>query len=129
MGLASPLPGTRFYPYIYPRLKQVIRQATGSRIVLDSKIPYQEIESLISTEMPYLDGGSIHSEMSRALNFSPKPKSIGWLLSFALRELHDREEIYLEALGDAKDTYALARDAFSKFNNLKNVIVKEAILK
>lgn len=129
VGLASPMPGTGFYPYIYPRVKQVLAQAIGTRVDIESKIPYQEIESLISTEMPYMDGGTIHSEMSKALNYNPKPKSIGWLLSFALRELHDREEICLEALGDAKDTYGLARDTFSKLNNVKNVIVKEAILR
>ncbi|MGE0490472.1 MAG: hypothetical protein AB7S38_14795 [Vulcanimicrobiota bacterium] len=115
-----------FYPFVYERLKRELARVShdlGLRKQLDLEIVLQEV----ARAMPYLDGGRIFADLSSALRWQQPPRKLTLVLSTALRELHDLEEIELVSKGDMADAFALAEDRYSRVGFARWIVLKEGL--
>jgi len=109
LGLGVPMPKSDLYPYPAERLQREI-----ARMRADETIPrVLEIGvfiNMIAELMPYLDGGRLFLASADRARLPPLGRRISRVLSGALRDLHDDKRLVLEAIGDARDMYALAQE-------------------
>jgi hypothetical protein len=109
LGLGVPMPKSDLYPYPAERLQREI-----ARMRADETIPMVlEIDvfiNMIAQRMPYLDSGRLFLASADRARLPPLGRRISRVLSGALRDLHDDKRLVLEAIGDARDMYALAQE-------------------
>jgi hypothetical protein len=122
LGLGVPMPRSDLYPYPVQRLGREI-----ARMRAEETIPKTiEVEAFIrqlAERMPYLDGGRFFLASVDSLRIAPMGRRISRVLSGALRDLHDDKCLVLEAIGDAKETYALTPEPHA-VRNIKTVTLE-----
>lgn len=112
LGLAfesSALP--TFFPFPARRLERVIeaiaeRQGHGIELGPDALVME------IVKGMPYLQGGHIYVQLEDKIGGFPRGQGLGYVLSTALRELHDSGKLQLLSRGDATGSMGLAEDRY-----------------
>lgn len=109
LGLGVSMPRSDFYPYPARRLEREI-----SRLGTEQYFPKtMEIEAFIgrvAERMPYIDGGRLFLASVERVRLPPLGRRVSRVLSGTLRDLHDDKRLVLDAIGDAKETYALSQE-------------------
>lgn len=109
LGLGVSMPKSDFYPYPAQRLEREI-----ARLRSEQSLPKAlEIETFIgrvAERMPYLDGGRLFLASVERVRLPPLGRRVSRVLSGTLRDLHDDKRLVLDAIGDAKETYALTQE-------------------
>lgn len=109
LGLGVPMPRSDLHPYPAQRLEREV-----IRLRSDGSLPKtMEIEAFIgriAERMPYLDGGRLFLSSVERVRLPPLGRRISRVLSGTLRDLHDDKRLVLDAIGDAKETYALTQE-------------------
>ena len=122
LGLGVPMPRSDFYPYPAQRLRREI-----SRLRSEESLPkVMEVEAFIGRiveRMPYLDGGRLFLSSVERVRLPPLGRRVSRVLSGTLRDLHDDKRLVLDAIGDAKETYALAPEPHA-VRNIKAVTLE-----
>lgn len=122
LGLGVPVPKSDLYPYPAQRLAREI-----ARLRADETLPKTlEVEAfirLIAERMPYLDSGRLFLASVDRMRLPPLGRRVSRVLSGTLRDLHDDKCLALDAIGDAKATYALTREPHA-VNNIKAVTLE-----
>lgn len=122
LGLGVPMPSSDLYPYPAQRLEREI-----SRLRANESLPMTlEVEAFIgriAERMPYLDGGHLFQASADRLPLPRMRRVVSRVLSGTLRDLHDDKFLVLDAIGDAKDTYALTQEPHA-VRNIKAVTLE-----
>ncbi len=108
LDLAVDLPGgLGLQPCVTGRLR---RELARSGLARDAEIPIRDFLAAVARLMPYLDGGSLQAPVAARMGISPDGRKVSRLLSMALRDLADEDEIELRVRGDSAATVELAAD-------------------
>jgi hypothetical protein len=122
LGLGVSMPKSDFYPYPVQRLEREI-----GLLRADSTIPKTlEVEAFLSKiaeRMPYLDSGRLFLASVDRVRLPPLGRRLTRVLSGTLRDLHDDRRLVLDAIGDAKETYALTQEPHA-VKNIKAVTLE-----
>lgn len=122
LGLGVPMPRSDLYPYPAQRLERELE-----RLRAEEAIPKAlEVETFIgriAERMPYLDSGRLFLASVDRLRLPPLGRRISRVLSGTLRDLHDDKRLVLDAIGDAKETYALTHEPHA-VKNIKAVTLE-----
>lgn len=109
LGLGVPMPRSDLHPYPAQRLEREV-----ARLRSNGSLPQtMEVEAFIghlAERMPYLDGGRLFLSSVERVRLPPLGRRISRVLSGTLRDLHDDKRLVLDAIGDAKETYALTQE-------------------
>jgi hypothetical protein len=122
LGLAVPMPRSDLYPYPAQRIGREIARMRSDEIIPGAL----EIEAFIghiAERMPYLDSGRLFLASIERLRMAPLGRRISRVLSGTLRDLHDDKGLVLNAIGDAKETYALTQEPHA-VRNIKAVTLE-----
>lgn len=121
LGLGISMPRSDFYPYPVQRLE---REVTRLRSVEQLKtLEVGTFIGRIADRMPYLDGGHLFRASAELVRLPPLGRSISRVFSGALRDLHDDKLLVLDAIGDARETYALTNEPHP-VKNIKTVTLE-----
>src|ERR1044072_2507269 len=119
LGLGVPMAKSDLYPYPAQRLEREL-----GRLRADETIPKAlEVEAFIARiaeRLPYLDSGRLFLASVDRVRLPPLGRRVSRVLSGALRDLHDDKRLVLDAIGDAKETYALTQEPHA-VRNIKAV--------
>jgi hypothetical protein len=122
LGLGMPMPRSDLYPYPALRLEREI-----VRLRADETVPKAlEVEAFIgriAERMPYLDSGRLFLASVDRVRLPPLGRRVSRVLSGTLRDLHDDKRLVLDAIGDAKETYALTQEPHA-VRNIKAVTLE-----
>lgn len=122
LGLGIPMPRSDLYPYPAQRLEREI-----GRLRADGTIPKAlEVEAFITRiaeRMPYLDSGRLFIASVDHVRLPPLGRRVSRVLSGTLRDLHDDKRLVLDAIGDARETYALTQEPHA-VRNIKAVTLE-----
>lgn len=121
LGLMSPMPEGAS-PSIAHRLhKELLRE----NLALEAETPAAVLLETLRRRMPFLDGGALYAAAAARLE-APLPRTLGALISAALRDLHDEGRLELRLIGDAGDFVQLADDPQHKLVTFNQIIIREA---
>lgn len=96
-----------FYPSVTERLQRVVRDV-GMVLGSDREVDAATFMREVASRMPYLDGGDRFRSICDSVPF--RPTGTTWILSEALRDLHDDGTLRLHVRGDAREGQQLAPD-------------------
>jgi hypothetical protein len=109
LGLGVSMPKSDLYPYPAQRLEREIARLRSEES-LQKTLEVEEFLGRIAERMPYLDGGRLFLASVERVRLPPLGRRVSRVLSGTLRDLHDDKRLVLDAIGDAKDTYALTQE-------------------
>lgn len=122
LGLGVPMPKIDLYPYPAQRLaREIVRMRADE--ILPQTLEVEAFIRQIAERMPYLDSGRLFLASVDRMRLPPLGRRVSRVLSGTLRDLHDDKCLALDAIGDAKETYALAREPHA-VNNIKAVTLE-----
>ncbi|MFZ6181623.1 hypothetical protein [Nannocystis pusilla] len=98
-----------FFPHPSERLSRELPSCVRE-LGVNVEIPARGFLDVLKQRMPYLDGGAIWKDVAARSGFVPREKTLGRVLSEALRELHDEGRLQLIMRGDSAGAVALASD-------------------
>lgn len=109
LGLGVSMPRSDFYPYPAQRLEREIARL-GSEQSLPITLEMEAFLARVAERMPYLDGGRLFLASVDCVRLPPLGRRVSRVLSGTLRDLHDDKRLVLDAIGDAKEIYALTQE-------------------
>jgi hypothetical protein len=122
LGLGVVMPKSDLYPYPAHRLERELgRLSTGG--IEEKTIEIEAFIAQVAERMPYLDGGRLWASSVDRVRLAPIGRRVSRVLSGSLRDLHDDSRLVLDAIGDAKETYALAQEPHT-VKNIKAVTLE-----
>jgi hypothetical protein len=109
LGLGVPMPRSDLYPYPTQRLaREIVRMRSEDTI--PKVLEVEAFIGRIAERMPYLDNGRLFLTSMDRVRLPPLGRRISRVMSGALRDLHDDKRLTLDAIGDAKQSYALTQE-------------------
>lgn len=122
LGLGVPMPKSDLYPYPAQRLVREIARMRSEGTIAEA-LEVEAFIGRIAERMPYLDNGRLFLASVERVRLAPLGRRISRVLSGALRDLHDDKRLALDAIGDAKETYALPQEPHA-VKNIKAVTLE-----
>jgi hypothetical protein len=126
LGLA--FEGASGFPHLFPQpAERLLRElpAIVAKHGRGVEIRASTFMAEVAERMPYVDGGSIHTQIADQMQMPRRPGWIGNVLSEALRDLHDDRVIELISRADAPDSLSLAQETGSLLRSFVSVIIPD----
>ncbi|QYC11504.1 hypothetical protein [Brevundimonas nasdae] len=124
LGLGSNLPLNQlsFQPGVTRRLEIELRRA---ELPYDTPLEIDGVLNTLGQRMPYLDRGRLRSAVAKRCGLMDDPARLSYVMSAALRDLHDEGIIELERRGDAIGYVDLTHDPFHKIQSVLTLTLKD----
>ena len=104
--------------------KRIHRELKRSDLSQGKTLSAEEFVSWIAAKMPYLDGGRLFTAATERMPHLWTAKSLSPVLSIALQDLHDRDVIRLQVVGDTGSATRLNGDSTHKFTSFHAVEIR-----